>query len=403
MKSEKTSPAVRYLATAGNRIRQMRSDLPKLIDFGSAMARHLLAGGNLFPSAVSHWWPSEFSGRAGGLMGIRSADYVPASPHDVAWLTVPDPRYWSASSDERFAALVKSPAKIFVNGRPQDVAGAAPAKRFSAFTGGAAPDDGWGACGRISPLVSFRPLEQIMRGWAAAGEMIGACIRGGRMPIIWMSVWLEGAFVRNAAFTDHNNLREPWSAPLFHNDRYIPPPAPGRIASDYLDFIENIRQVLLAQADKLRLAGRWLADARRAGRRVFAVLVGHSYPAILKPDYGPEYPVEFGPSASDLRRALPASLREGDVAVHLGYGPTQPEDVRMWVEKGVRLIHSTPYGRMKGVKDHKNLIWLDLPWRPGDACVDLPGYGVRLLPSSSAADTLAYFAIMAEMVQSMGW
>lgn len=242
-----------------------------------------------------------------------------------------------------------------------------------------------------------------MRGWAAAGEMISACIRGGRMPVIWMSVWLEGAFVRNASFTEHNNLREPWSAPLFHRDVYIPPPAPGRIAADYLDFIENIRQVLLKQADKLARAGRWLADARRAGRRIFVVLVGHSYPAILRPDYGPDYPVEFGPSISDLRRALPQDLSEGDVAVHLGYGPTTAENVRMWVGKGVRLVHSTPYGRMKDVRDHKNLIWLDLPWRPADACVDLPGYSVRLLPSSSAADTLAYFAIMAEMAERMGW
>ncbi len=41
--------------------------------------------------------------------------------------------------------------------------------------------------------------------------------------------------------------------------------------------------------------------------------------------------------------------------------------------------------------------------RPGDACVDVPGYSVRILPMSSTCHTMAYFAILSEMAERMRW
>ncbi len=378
--------------------------MSSLVDFGRKMAAPLLAGGNLFLPAIAPWWVSEFSGRAGGLMGLKPSEYQATSKDDVAFIATPDVRKWDAKGDEKLTALMRSPAQIFVNGSEQDLAGIpGAAKRVAAFTGGPSPDQGAYRTGSIARLVPIRPLEQFVRGWSAAGEMIAACIRAGRMPVIWMSVWLEGAFVRNASFTQQDNMREPWYPPLFHKDVYIPPLAEGHVAGAFLDLVEHFRQTLVPQAEKLALAGQWLAEAKRAGKRRFAVLVGHSYPAILKGDYGADYPLEIGPSISDLKRALPAEFGEGDVALHLGYGPTQGEDVEYWMNRGVRLIHASPYGRLSSVKDHKNFIWLDLPWRPADACINVPGYSVRILPSSSSAETLAYFAILAEMAEAMGW
>lgn len=52
--------------------------------------------------------------------------------------------------------------------------------------------------------------------------------------------------------------------------------------------------------------------------------------------------------------------------------------------------------------EHKNFIWLDLPWRPGDASVDVLGYSVRILPMSSTCHTMACFAILSEMAERMG-
>jgi hypothetical protein len=366
------------------------------------MARPILAGGNLVPAPIAPFWPSEFSGRAGGLMGVKWPQWVPERSADVAYFAAPDPRRWDPRKDEHLARLVKSRGQLFVIGRSEDLAGLGSAGRFAGFTGGAAPEDGLYGLGSIRPLAPLRPFEQLVRGWAAAGEFVGACTRAGRMPVIWMSVWLEGALVRNASFTPLDNLREPWSTPMFHEDRYVPPLAAGRVAGEFLAFVEMMLSTLQRQLNALAQAGRWLAEASRAGRRLWTVAVGHSYPMILeRPKEG--YPLEWGHSVSDLRKAIPKDLKRGDVALHLGYSPVNVDDVRRICSRGIRFIYTSPYGRPASLKDHEDLLWLELPWRPGDACVDVPGYGVRILPSSSAAHTMAYFAILAEMAERMGW
>jgi hypothetical protein len=78
-------------------------------------------------------------------------------------------------------------------------------------------------------------------------------------------------------------------------------------------------------------------------------------------------------------------------------------DVRGILDRGVRFIYSSPYGRPATLGDHENLLWVDLPWRPADATVDVPGYSVRILPMSSSAHTMAYFAIICEMAERLGW
>jgi len=295
--------------------------------------------------------------------------------------------------------------------RREDAAPApALAKRIAGFTGGAAPEEGEYCYGDFSPLVTFREFELLVRGWIVTGEMVAACTRAGRMPILWMSVWLEGAMVRNAYFIRHNNLREPWQVPLFHDNHYVPPLAAGYVGNSFLDFLENIRICLVKQADRLRLAGQWLAEAVGRSKRTWVVLVGHSYPEILGCGSGHQgekprrdYPLCWGWSNSDLRHALPHDFGPGDTGLHLGYGPTRADDVAGWLKRGVRLIHTSPYGRPAGLRDHARFIWFDLPWRPADATVDVPGYSVRLLPGSSASQTMAYFAILSETAEAAGW
>jgi hypothetical protein len=218
-----------------------------------------------------------------------------------------------------------------------------------------------------------------------------------------MSVWLEGALVRNASFMAHNNLREPWSVPLFHTDRYIPPLPPGYAANAFLSELERILAVIESQQAQLTQAGQWMALALQNGKRVHAVLVGHSYPKILALPKDSAYPIEWGQSMSDLARAIPADLGAGDVAIHLGYSPVNVAQVQSILKRGIRFIYTTPFGRPKALKNHRNLIWLDSPWRPTDQTIDIPAYGVRMLPMSSSAGTCVYFPLLCEMAARMGW
>ena len=403
------APAVQFLRLIRRRLEAVSTDVGHLTTLGEKMASGLLAGGDFCAPFLSYWH-SESGGRAGGLMGmnrhhgLRGAD-------DLALFTLPQSPTWDPKQDKLLQDLLNGPGKLFVIGRPEELRGAAAKRRFAGFTGGAEPDQGFYAYDRFRPLASAVPFEQLVRGWIATGEMVAACTRAGRMPIIWMSVWFEGARVRNAALVEESNLREPFGTPMFHANRYIPPLPPDDVARRFLRIVESNRAKLLEQSDRLAKAGRWMARAKRAGRRVRIVAVGHSYPHVLELTDNPHvtdfsgsgYPLEWGWSNSDVCRATPKDFGEGDVLLHLGYGPVSTEDVQGILARGIRLIHTSPYGRPAGLKDHKNFLWFDLPWPPGDASVDVPGYSVRILPMSSTCHAMALPAILCEIAERMGW
>ena len=400
------TPAGHYLLLVQDRIRAIRGDIPARNDMGEKMARPILDGGRFFTPRVASFWPGEFGGRAGGFMGLtRRHDLHPSDTTDVAYIALPDPARWDAAGDETLIELLNSRAQIFVNGRPDELQAldSAVVQHVAAFTGGAPADLGLYSLGDRRPLAGLRHFDQFVRGWIAAGECIGALTRAGRMPTIFMSVLLEGAMVRNISFLDHHNKSVAWTTPFFHRDFYVPPLAPGYPAGTFLDIAESHLRTLQPQLSLLARAGRWMAEARSTGHRIWAVACGHSYPTILELPEDGSYPIEWGRNQPDLHRALPRDLTTGDVAIHLGYRPADVSAIMAVLKRGIRLIHTSPYGRPVDLPDHEDFIWLDLPWRPGDACVDVPGYSVRILPMSSTCQTMAYFAILSEMADSMGW
>jgi hypothetical protein len=397
------SPALTYIGLIRKRISAIRKDMPALIEMGERMAKPLLDGGNCFPPAVAPYWPDEWTCRAGGLMGLKPSNYAARSRKDTAYFALPGRRDWDPKQDAALQSLVKSKAQLFVIGRPDELKGAAPTSRFAGFTGGVAKDLGLYRLGQWQPLAPLRPFDQVVRGWIVTGEMIAACIRGGRMPILWMSIWLDGAMVRNCLFNKHNNLSEPWPVPLFHEDQYIPPLEPGYAAREYLREVEKIVGSLQTQAGALAKAGQWMADAHREGRRPWTMTVDHSYPMILELPAGTEYPLEWSRPNSNLRTAVPERFGCGDLAIHMGYSPVNVANVGRILKRGIRFVYTTPYGRPATLKDHPNLLWLDLPWRPTDATVDIPAYSVRMMPMSSTAHTVAYFAMLCEMAERMNW
>ena len=397
------APAREFLAEALRRTAALRRETAHFTQLGEKMAQPLLAGGDLCLPPVGSFSHSEFSGRAGGLMGIRWAER-PASSKDVAFFGLPDPRRWKPQEDEAFQKQLSSRRRLFVIGRPDEVEGKL-RRRISGFTGGARAEEGLHALGEQRPLAPYRPFEQLVRGWLTKGELIAACTRKGLMPTIWMSVWFEGALARNTALIKHNsNRREPWLVPLLHDkDYYVPPLPRGRVATEYLRLVDSLIETLDRQARALTRAGDWMAQAHRAGKRVAATAVGHSYPQILGLPKESNYPVRWGTTNSDLATAIPADLGKGDVYIHLGYSPVDVRKVSAILRRGIRFIYTSPYGRPEALKDHEGLIWLDLPWRPGDASIDVPGYSVRILPLSAVAHTLAYFSLLSEMAGRMGW
>lgn len=422
MNPDQAGPARQSLDLAGERLAAARERMPALTDLAQDMADRLLSGGALETPPIAGFWPSEYTHRAGGFMSVRR-DHDPRrhgerTDRDVALFALPDPAGWDPRNDGRLKALADSPMSLVVIGRPDEIEAVGGRDRYLGFTGAAEPHRGLGTWEDRRPLTPLRILDQFVRGWALHGEVVTACIRGGRMPTIYMSVWMDGAQARNDALQPRDNLKEPWIAPMFQEGYYVPPLPRGYAGEAFIDIAEGHRQTLWAQTDRLALAGQWLAEAHAAGRLPFVVAVGHSYPAVLGvrpvypgrkqdpqpgPSAGLRYPLAWGGSISDIRRSMPEGLGVGDVVMHLGYSPVEVAAVREVLDRGIRFIYTSPYGRPAELKDHANLLWLDLPWRPGDAGVDIPGYSARICPMSSTAQTMAYFAILSETAHRLGW
>jgi len=398
--SETVSPSAAFLGLVGKQLAGVRRDMASMTKLGTKMGQRLLAGGRIWPVPVAEYWRGEFIGRAGGLMAIYDTKLLPQADTETVYFALPKhPGYDPAKDALLQKLLTEGQTSLVLNGTAAEMKSlGAAGKRVLGCTGGVSADAGLFKDASGQPLVPLWPLEQFVRGWVTAGEMIAACTRGGKMPIIWMSIWLEGARVRNAYFSTADNLREVWHVPVFHDAWYVPPLAEGYAGGAFLDELERIVGVIGSQRAAIAKAGQWMASAKAAGKTVHTVMVGHSYPTLLELDKRPDYPVTFGRTDSNLATALPKTLGAGDVAIHLGYAPVDCADVQRILDRGVRFVYTSPYGRPAGLKNHKNLLWLDLPWRPADATVDVPGYSVRILPMSSSAQTVLYYSLLSEML-----
>lgn len=70
-------------------------------------------------------------------------------------------------------------------------------------------------------------------------------------------------------------------------------------------------------------------------------------------------------------------------------------------QQGSSFISLVDLPRSASHPSSTNLIRLDLPWRPNDATVNVPGYDLRILPGSSVSQTLALYAMPSEMPEAM--
>jgi len=406
------SPATKYLGQIARRMRAIKRDLPRLTAMGERMAQPLLKGGNMNLHRMGRFWGSEFGHRAGGLMGMRYLDATLRNvrQNSVVYFELPRPHQRTKDDQDMLRTLVESSAQLFVVGCPEDADGVAPIDRFSGFTGGQVTVRGQYRLPGFDPLVSTDLFERVARGWVVAGEMIAACTRAGRMPIVYMSNWLEGSIERNRQFMHGDRTRGGALSHTFHGEWgqegttiYVPPIAAGHMGLEFLRGLERIRSSLAGQAPVLARAGRMLAEAKREGHQISASAAGHCFPHALGIPKESDYPVHWGAPESHLPTSIPRSWGKGDASIHLGYGPTHAHEVKDVLRRGIRLIQTSPYGRPADLPDRKGHVWFDLPWRPGDAEVYVPGYSVRILPASSSAHTMAYFSLLSELAQQMGW
>ncbi len=250
------------------------------------------------------------------------------------------------------------------------------------------PGDGTWADGSISIDAPVK-LAAL---WLWTGEFVAACTRRGKMPPMYLGYAVPGGTERAAKYGRHVR---------FHDKTPVAVPT-GQVAHDYLAALRrDLAAVAEHETDEIVRTAELALEARKAGRGVYAFLHGHAVHCSLGGLADPGYFAQANSDWVELRDDI--KLQPGDFMLCLGFD--QPFDNEWFGNLAPRL-------RRDGVKlaisvtDYKHEAIGAIPpeepfinqhWGFGDAVVELPGYDVKILPTSGVIAETILWMVQAEM------
>ena len=375
-----------YTAWLQGCIQALQRDVPAMTPSAEAAARRFVLDGWTLAAWGDEGFVAEITGRAGGLMPI---DPVDAAPGKTIVLLAPRSARLENDLDQarRFAERGDR-VILFARRAVLDEAVRAGVRPAAAFDTHAAPHGGLVASGDTW-LIPTDPPASIAAVWTWTAEFVAACTRLGKMPVMWQSIMAPGSAERNKA---HAGKRFEDAAPA--------PLKPGALGREYLAKLDaNVRAVFVGERSALRQAAERAARAQAQGGRLYAYLVGHA--TALQPGI-PGDPGLFsalhaaaGPSGGAL------SLTPSDFVLCVGYdripaGESNAEIAEKVRAAGAAVAWSFTDYRPEEVKAVRpGETYIDQRWPLGDAVVTVPGYDVRILPTSGVISCGLYWAINA--------
>ena len=236
-------------------------------------------------------------------------------------------------------------------------------------------------------------LSNIVHAWCLKAEVVGALTRRGKMPTMWLSMAVPGW--------------QEWTAKYlgklqFHDDLTVPPVPAGELATRYLRSLRHtLRRLRLTQPAALHAAAKLVKDEQAAGRPTYVAWTGHLGYGNPNPYDAPwakvlEVPPGYEPSIATWRTGTP----DGALVLRVGYLGQHPADAQAFRDKKQRVIHLAGHpGDDPAYRPDPaaQACSVDLGFAFGDACVNVEGYPIRILPPSGVAQLAAYGAIAAQV------
>ena len=257
-------------------------------------------------------------------------------------------------------------------------------------------------------ICSGRSIANRLYLWAFQAELISAFMRRGKIPGVLLSVTYESPQI--------------WNTPLLHSYKFIPafqvePVAAGRFGNTYLDDLQRIvSSIVPPQRAKFRQAAGWLAEAVRTNRQAFALLIHGLDPEGLPGDPGLFKVYSEG---NAYYPQLEGEMRKDDVALFVGYNWYPPQLANTVEEAGGKqilcftlvqdlppkpvvygeagsLFHPTSFDQLP---QDENRIYIDLKFPQYNAVLQIPGYPVPALETSSFAEDVTYWHLVADTIE----
>lgn len=260
-------------------------------------------------------------------------------------------------------------------------------------------------------ICSGRSIANRLYLWTFQAELIGAFMRRGKMPGILLSVTYESPQV--------------WNLPLLYSYKFIPafnvkPVEKETLGSTYLDHLARIvSSIVPHQRKQFRQAAQWLVEAVRAKHNIFALLIHGLDPKELPGDPGLFKVYSEG---NAYYPQLEKVISKDDVAVFVGYNwypPMLADTVDKAAAKQVlcfTLVQEMPpqpavYGEVGELRhvtsfdqlpQGPNRIYIDLKFAQYNAVLEIPGYPIPALETSSFAEDVVYWHLVADTVELLG-
>jgi hypothetical protein len=229
-------------------------------------------------------------------------------------------------------------------------------------------------------------MATVALAWAFQGEVIAAATRKGKTLATYAS-------------DDEPAAKEGWdrtvAGKVFHPKYKVEPVPAGKLALQYLTACrKQISQFLTTQPAQVRKAARRMARCAGTGGMIWTSTSSH----VLRNDcVAPAHlPILWVGRDYTYRQSALRPVAE-DMLLWMGYlhFPTKPVKAAADRKVGcvVVSVEGPPADAGSGV------IHIASCWKAYDSAVDLPGYPIRILPTSGILHTLQWYSLMAELAR----
>jgi len=340
---------------------------------GSAVFYGELVGRSGGVMAIGAWWPRERGFRGVLLYCLRGPELFAADLEDIAF----------------FRGLG---CKVFLFG-PADLLERAALCGVEVEGALAIPTNDVAG-------VSMYDFASVAIGWTWTCEFVAACTRLGQMPVMFQSIMVPTGMDRI-----HRNQLDPATSLRMYNKfepQTVPPIAAGKLGAEWLDIAgQRLATMYKSQTKPIQQAAQAAVDARANGGALYLTGYTHVLGHIPTSKYNPPHfaPLPRMPKPDTTPAEGTPMLGPKDFVLGMGYNDLEWDLAKVdYVrQSGAKVAWSSTTFKPDRVKPRAGELFIAQPWEYGDADVTVPGYDVKIAPTSGLISVEIYGMINAEI------
>lgn len=381
------SGAEQYYRSVSHTIDGQRSEMPSVIASAEQAARLYVEDD--YPIAVTGdgRFMSEALGRSGGMMRLIA---LPADSSHWKGIVLYALGSRSFSADLQKIELLRAGGSyVVVFGREEELR---QAKAFSAtfdnaINTHASRHDGIMRDEKGAWVIPTDGVADMSAMWTWTAEFVAACTRLEKMPTMYLGYVNEGGREREKRIGDAK----------FHSEVPIAVPA-GQLGGEYLATLKaNLEAIHREEMDDIRTVAAIANRTREIGGTNYVITMGHAMQTLLAVEPSlftelmPEQPLAHEPNGNDFIYYVGYSVF---VQNNIGW-----DHLLGVVRDGKATVawSVATYNPVEMSTIPEGDIIIDQHWAEGDADITVPGYDIKIIPTSGVLAETTFWMVNAEM------